>query len=263
MSDHSSVAGISRAMAHRALTLVACLSLLVLPGRSVVADSIMGTVDMTIPPGTGSGGLPSDVASTGYLGTGGLQSVNLGTIPLVLQIGGVSLGYNPAFTAVEISNPWNGLSNPNYPYNPNAQYNQTVNTTFDMKIAFGGASGSQPTVVLTGTLVGAYGGDAMTADMSGHFTATVTSATLENWSPSSGIPLSLLNQYLSPASYQITGGIAGSVMNDVYFTMTIDPSTGTLPVPAPEPATILVFLAMFAGLGVRGAVRARRANPAR
>ncbi len=235
MSDRSSEFDASRAMARRTLTIVVCLGFLALPGRSAMADSIMGTVEMAITGiGSGNGGLPNGViAISGSNLYGQPQAIDLSVLPLSLGLSGPSLGFSPTFTAAE-----------NNPSAIDEIYNQTVNTTFDMKIAFEGASGSQPTVNLTGSLVGAYVGGTLTPDMSGRFTATPMSATLENWSPSSGIPLSLLEQYLNTASYQIVGAIGGSMANDLYFSMTVDPSMGVLPAAAPEPSTLVVFAAM-------------------
>jgi hypothetical protein len=125
-----------------------------------------------------------------------------------------------------------------------------------MKITFNGASGSQPYVELTGPFVGGIGGTDMVENMGGFFTATPTSAVLHDWTPTSGIPLSLINQYLNTASYHIDGAIEGGAMNMAGYLMTVDPSTPATTVP--EPATLLMYLVVIGGLGARHRARAWR-----
>ena len=152
----------------------------------------MGTVVVTVPPRVTR--LANTVYSSGFL--------DLGTLPRNLPLPGPSLGYNN-----------------------DGQFNETINTTFDLKITFDGASGSHPSVDLTGPLVGGIGGEQSTYNMGGQFTATPTTATLSNWSANSGIPLALIDQYLSTSSHHLDGSIQG-LTNNVGFLMTVDPSTG-------------------------------------
>jgi hypothetical protein len=205
-----------KSIAAAVLTLIAALS------NSASADPLTGTIELTIPPGT------PRLAYTSYSS----GSVDLSTLPQNIPLPGPPLGPNSA-----------------------GAFTQTIDTTFNLRITFDGASGFQPVVDITGPLVGTIGGNSITENMGGQFTATPTSATLENWSPDSGIPLSLINQYLNTASYQIDGAIEGGGTNLLGFLMTVNPSTPGSPVPAPEPATILVFVVAFAGMSVRRAVR--------
>jgi hypothetical protein len=205
-----------KSIAAAVFTLIAALS------NSASADPVTGTIELTVPPGI------SKLANTSYSS----GSVDLSTLPQNLPLPGPALGPNSA-----------------------GAFTQTIDTTFNLRITFDGASGFQPVVDITGPLVGTIGGESITDNMGGQFTATPTSATLENWSPDSGIPLSLINQYLNTSSYHIDGAIEGGSTNLAGFLMTVDPSTPQSPVPAPEPATILVFAAALAGMSVRRGVR--------
>jgi hypothetical protein len=193
------------------------------------AGPMMGTIDLTIGPDV------ARLARTAY--SSGL--VDLSNLPQNLPLPGPSLGYN--------NNGW---------------FDETINTTFDLKITFSGASGVSPSVDLTGRLVGEIGGTEATENLGGFFAATPTSAALNNWSVDSGVPLTLIDQYLNPSSYHLDGAIEGGSENHAGFLMTVDSSSGIVSVPAPEPAAVVVFLAAFAALGVRvGALRRFIASP--
>jgi hypothetical protein len=218
--------GASNTLRRRSLLLVVFLALMTSLSLRAKADPVMGTIELTVAPNV------PRLGNTVYLS----GSVDLSNLPQNLPLPGPSLGYNN-----------------------DGQFNENINTTFDLKVTFGGASGSQPYVDLTGPLVGSIGGTSAVENMGGQFTASPTSAVLHNWSASSGVPLALIEPYLNPASYHLDGAIEGGAMNMAGFLMTVDPSTASPPVSAPEPVTMLMYLAVISGLGMRHGVRARRA----
>ena len=204
------------------LFVAALLSITAAASAAAKADPVSGTIELTVPPGA------SKLANTAYSS----GTVDLSTLPVNLPL-----------TGAPIEN------------NDSGAFNQTINTTFDLRITFNGASGFQPVVDINGPLTGELGQGPVSENLGGQFTATPTSATLENWSPDSGVPLALINQFLNTSSYHLDGGIDGGRMNLAGFFMTVDPSAGGLPTPAPEPASVVVFLAALAGLGLRRGFR--------
>jgi hypothetical protein len=202
--------------------LVAALLFITAATETANADPVSGTIELTVPPGA------SKLANTAYSS----GTVDLSTLPANVPLPGAPLGYNDA-----------------------GAFSQTINTIFDLKITFNGASGFQPVIDITGTLTGTLGGNSITENLGGQFAATPTSAMLENWSPESGVPVALINQYLNTSSYHINGAIEGGPTNLAGFSMTVDPSTAGSPVPAPEPTSVVVFLAALGGLGLRRRLR--------
>ncbi len=207
---------------HRYLTPIVSLLLLTAMNLTVKADAIMGSIQLTIL-GSNTPHLNNTTYSSG--------TIDLSTLPQNLPLPGPSLGYNNA-----------------------GNFNEPVNTTFFMQITFQGPTGIQPVIDLTGPLVGEIGGTSMVVNMGGSFNATPTAATLANWSADSGVPLSLIDQYMNPASYHLDGAIEGGAMNLAGFLMTVNAP----PVSTPEPAPILSFLVVIAGLGIRQRCRAIR-----
>jgi hypothetical protein len=140
-------------------------------------------------------------------------------------------------------------------------FDQSINTTFDLRIYFGGPSSGQPYVELTGKLTGHIGEGRQTFDLGGQFTATPTSAVLHNGTADSTIPPALIDEYMHPHRYHLDGAVTGG-QDDIGFHMTIDPPPGCSVIPSPEPATVVVWLAAVAALGLqhrRHPPRARRA----
>jgi hypothetical protein len=156
-----------------------------------------------------------------------------------------------------------------------------------MTITFDGASGTHPTIDVTGNVTGSYDVTdipkssplyAEGYNLSGSLgvQGTATAATLLGWTPDSGIPMSLLNQYLNPSAYAISEQLGtGPYRASVVLPSTAEATLAVnllAPTAAPEPAAVLVYVAAIAGLGVhRGArhwrsrtarVRPRRTRPA-
>ena len=79
------------------------------------------------------------------------------------------------------------------------------------------------------------------------------SATVQGWSPESGVPMSLINKYLTTSNYSLYLQDSYHVVPESYptasdFYLTANQSAVTF---VPEPATVLIYLAAIAGLGVR------------
>lgn len=231
-----------RCFCRQTLAVAVCLTLVVSLGSTVRANPITGTITATVsnaPPPDGSASYYStdwfSAQSGGFASGGTPTAVDLSILPTGLPLPGGDLGYNTHGT-----------------------FGQKINAPFDLKITFDGTSGSHPFVELTGTLVGEIGGTSLYANMGGWFIPTLTSAVLHDWTPDCGVPLSLINQYMNPASYHLDGAIEGGSMNGVGYLMTIDPSTGASVVP--EPATVVMYLAVIGGFIAWRGSRALRAN---
>ncbi|HZW33667.1 MAG TPA: hypothetical protein VFF52_23300 [Isosphaeraceae bacterium] len=208
----------------RRLTLIACLASIVSLAGASKAGSIMGTIVLTVAPnpiiedGQGLGIPTAAVYSSG--------PVDLGTLPQGLALPGPALGFDGGLIG------------------------EPIKTAFDLKITFDGASGSQPSIDVTGSLVGMVEATQSPDTADSWFQSPPTSATVQGWSPNSGIPMALINQYLNTSNYQLFQIFAGSVPPDSdTFWLTVSPSTGAT---VPEPATVLLYLAAIA---VPGAAR--------
>ena len=186
----------------------------------------MGTADLTV----AVAGSPVQIGGTFSSGP-----VELDALPLFLQLPGPSLGYNT-----------------------HGQFGESISTTFDLRITFDGLLGSQPYIDITGTVTGYLGGDWLTVNMGANLSVNPMSATAQGWSTSSGVPLTLIDEYLNLSSYHLTGDIEGGAMNYVGFGGTIDPSTPGSTVAAPEPASILLYLTTLAGLWLMPKLRTKR-----
>jgi hypothetical protein len=229
----------------RTSTIIACLALMLSQTDTAEADPIPGTITLTAE--------APYVPTAVYTGTVADLSAPSSYVRLI----GPELGY---------SNGWE-----------KGPVNIPIQSPFNMTISFDGASGSQPTIDVTGTLAGSYvvstippsnplyaGGFNLTGELS--VQGTVTSATLQGWTADSGIPISLINQYLNPSVYNIlqqanTGyGMASVGLPNVpETTLAINLNAATA---APEPATILVYLASIAGLGLHRFGRRRQSRAA-
>ncbi len=208
------------------LMLVAALAIMLSVTGMAEADPIMGTITLTVAPAPPAYGNPGPGIPTAAVYNSG--SVDLSVLPQNLFLTGPPLG----FAGGLIGN--------------------SINTTFDMKITFDGTSGAQPYVDVKGSLFGYVA--SVPGAASSNFSGTPTSATLQDWTVGSGVPLGLVNQYLNLSNYEsIHQGFGG----------TAPPETGQFvvqvvsapEVAAPEPAAFLVYLVAIGGLGAKGAVR--------
>jgi hypothetical protein len=237
----------------RSLMLSASLALLASLTGAATAGPITGTVTMTVAPAGPSNGTtgPGIVDVASY--SSGL--VNLSTLPDGMVLRGPTLGLDTA-----------GGGGP---------INDSVSSTFQMTITFNGPTGIQPSINITGTISGyavqeesaAPGGPlapgqnaglAVASFVATPISATVTSATVD-WPPVSGVPASLIDQYLNLSNYRLSQYVSQAPgfylpPADGNFVLTI------LPAAVPEPATILVYLAAIVGLGLRHGARLRRSR---
>ncbi len=218
------------------LMLVAALAIMLSVTGMAEADPIMGTITLTVAPAPPAYGNPGPGIPKEAVYNSG--SVDLSVLPQNLFLPGPPLG----FAGGLIGN--------------------SINTTFDMKITFDGASGTQPYVDVKGSLFGYVA--SVPGAASSNFSGTPTSATLQDWTVGSGVPLGLVNQYLNLSNYQsIDQGSGGTAPPETgQFVVQVDPAPA---VAAPEPAALLVYLVALGGLGAKGAVRmcaSRRRNRA-
>jgi hypothetical protein len=227
-------------------TLLACVALMTALPSAAKADPVMGKITLTIapPPGlTGFGGSASSSAPVVYSsGTVDLSQEFQGPVPPGATVGENSIN----LTGPHLYPDFGGLA-------------VQMNTTFQMQIAFDGAAGSQPTIDVTGTMnVYAAGTPAGTSNTGAFIdsSAAPQSATVQGWTPDSGIPMSLIDQYLKTSNYylwQQDNFSYGSTQGQD------NPATGTFLLmanasaitPVPEPGAALVFLAAFGALGAR------------
>jgi hypothetical protein len=223
----------------RGLTFIACLAFITSLTFESKADPIPADVTLTVEPS----GMP--MTGIPYVYSGTIPDVN--TPPSYISLSGATLGSpGPNFQGlIDIG----------------------IRTTFNMMITFDGASGSHPSIDVTGNVTGYF--DVTGIPMSSPYWAggfnllsslsvqgTATSAILQGWTPASGIPMSLIDQYLNPSSYTFTEqgsgmGMATSQLNGGAFLALNIPEGAEVP----EPATLLIYLAAISGLVVRRGAR--------
>lgn len=213
----------------RVSAFVACLAFMTYLPFDARAGSIPADVSLTVGPPLGNP----------YAYTTSIQDVN--TPP-----SSVYLGPTPGY-----------LSDLTHPVAENIQ------TTFNMTITFEGPSGSRPSIDVTGNVTGYLDVTvipssspyyAMGYNLSSSLNAMGIgkSATLQGWTPASGVPMSLIEPYLNPSIYGFSeqGRGMGMAYSELYGGATLFTN---LPAAAsvPEPTTLLMYLAAIAGLGVR------------
>ena len=221
--------------------LVACfvLSAIILPCPAK-ADPITANITLTVEPnGLGIAGVP-------YVYTGLIPDLN--SPPSSLSMSGSVLGApGPIYTTPTEVN---------------------INTPFNMTITLNDASGSNPTIDVTGNVTGSFDETAIpsssflyaegfTLSSSLNVQGTATSATLQGWTPNSGIPMSLINEYLNPSIYSFSQTAQGMSMASSPqllggSTLQINLSTDS---EVPEPAAVLIYLVGIAGAVVGRHVR--------
>jgi hypothetical protein len=232
----------------RVFAVMACVALAPVLTSAAKADPVMGSLTLT-------------VAQTNALGSGGIAQG-----PVVYSSGSVDLSQVlqrevPPGEAIGAS-----LTGPHLLPNFGG-LGENFNTTFQLKIAFDGTSGSQPTINVTGVITGGAMGTPEGTYNTGAIigaSGTPQSANVQGWNMSSGVPMSLINQFLNPSNYYL-------VQRDSYLYGSPQDSPATasfllLPyisvvTPVPEPATAAVFLAAIAALCFRhraGLWRSRR-----
>jgi hypothetical protein len=206
-----------------------------LPTDKAKADPMMRTVTLTVKP-TALGGSGSSAAITQPV-VYASGSVDLSTLPQGLELSGTPL------------------------VNVGGLIDEVVNTTFDLKITFDGKSDSRPSIDVTGSPSGAVQGYPDTG-VQELFEAAPTSAIFQGWTAQSGIPIELRNKYLGFSKCSLRRSLSGNPVPDsADFTLTV---ASAPQVAAPEPATVLLYLAAIVGCGAhRGARGTERDTPNR
>ncbi len=223
----------------RGLTFVACLAFMTSLPSEARAGSISADVSMTV---------------VGELGN---------PYPYITSIPDVS---SPPSIVYSGPTPLN-LSTIDYLVDDN------IRTTFNMTITFESPSGSHPSIDVTGNVIGNFdvaiipssspffapGGFNLSSSL--YAVGTGTSATLQGWTPASGIPISLIEPYLNPSIYGFSawGRGMGIVYSELYGEESYFinmPGVASVP----EPTTALMYLAAIAGLGVWRGARLRRSR---
>ncbi len=171
-------------MVGRSFTVMACLALTAALTSAVKADPVIGTVTLAVARETDTGGDLGGIAQGPVVYSSG--SVDLSQVfQSEVQPGGAILeGNSVNLTGPHLLNTFGGLG-------------ESFDTNLQLKIAFDGASGSQPTINVTGVMsVTAEGTPEGTFNTGAHISAygTPQSATLQGWNLDSGIPISLINQ---------------------------------------------------------------------
>jgi hypothetical protein len=234
----------SRRIVGRSLIVIACLALAAALTSAARADAVMGTVTLTIAGATSPTGFVGGIGQGPVVYSSG--SVDLSQVfqSEVLPGGAILEGHSVRLTGPHLIPTFGGLG-------------ENFSTTFQMKIAFDGASGSQPTINVTGLVTGGAAGTPEGTYNTGAIIGAngiPQSATLQGWNPDSGIPISLVNQFLNPSNYylwQQDSYLYGSPQDSpatAFFSLVPNLSAVS---PVPEPATVAVFLAAIAALCAR------------
>jgi hypothetical protein len=223
-------------------TVMGCLALALT--SSAKADPVLGSVTLTIARETDTAGYGGGIAQGPVVYSSG--SVDLSQVfqSEVLPGGAILEGHGVSLTGPHLLPNFGGLG-------------ETFNTTFQLKIAFDGTSGSQPTINVTGVMTGGASGTPEGTFNTGaniEANGNPQSASLQGWNPGSGVPMSLINQYLNPSNYyllQQDSYMYGSPQDSpATASLSLIPNTSAV-TPVPEPATAAIFLAAIAALCFR------------
>jgi hypothetical protein len=240
----------------RSFVAIGCLALMAALTSAAKADPVMGSVSLTIAQDAGLSGYGAGIAQGPVVYSSG--TVDLSQLfQSQMQPGGVVTYQGLNLNGPVLLPGAGGLLDLNF------------NTAFQMKITFDGASGSMPAIDVTGSLKGnAYGEPNGTSAGNLGITAYATplSATLQGWTPASGIPMSLINQYLNPSNYYLTQqmGYQYSLTQGAPATASFSLAANSFAItPVPEPGTVLAYLTVLAGLGLQQGARFLRSRSAR
>jgi hypothetical protein len=172
----------------RGLTWIACLAVVAPMPRVSKADPIQATVTMSVEELTSTG---SDATVIGgpYQSSGNISDLN--ALPSSINLSGPNPGSSSFL-----------FTHPVVPSTTNVQ------STFNLTISLDGASGSHPSIDVTGPLTGsieaadisqALQGIVLTrSEITKSFQGVATSASLQGWTPTSGIPMSRMAPLLDP-----------------------------------------------------------------
>jgi hypothetical protein len=129
----------------RSFSLIAFLAVMASLTSTAMADPVMGTVTLAVAPPPGLAGFGgSGLSQSPVVYSSG--SVDLSQLfQSQVQPGGATTSEGLTLTGAHLYPSFGGLA-------------ANFNTTFQMTIAFNGTSGSQPTISVTGTLMGTAAG---------------------------------------------------------------------------------------------------------
>ncbi len=220
----------------RGLALVSCLAIAAFLPSASKADPIQANIAVSVGPLTWAGGILGGT-SPPYQYSGTIPDV--GSLPSSILLPGPTLGNLEGVSSI-------------YPSLINFQ------APLDMTITLDGASGSHPTIDIVGNLTGSFQStlipsEPIVYDVSYALTGSATSASLHGWTSGSGIPMSAITPLLDLSTYSFRqqNDYANHWIKEG-FVVNFNPSAN---VDTPEPATVLMYLAVIAGLGARHGAR--------
>jgi hypothetical protein len=239
----------------RIRTLLTCFAIIAaLPGVSK-ADVIEGTASLSVGALYGTTNYSDALSPTTF-------------IEGPTQFSGALASTNGKWYTTELPGPNLGQGSPAL---PTAADPATVwaQAPFSLTITLDGASGVNPTITITGTIHGTFNSEPLTLEtaqpglltnVTMGFSATPTNVTLQGWTPSTGIPDSLINQLLNLSNYSIfTNGYDINSPTTPEFGAALE-FIPAIEAEAPEPATFLLYLGAIAGLAARRATCVRRSK---
>jgi len=141
---------------------------------------------------------------------------------------------------------------------------ETGTANFQPVISFNGSNGTTPQVTISGPVQLCIAGGNIASDLNGSIVPDPTKAVLSGWTTASGIPMSLISQYMNLGNdSNFSGQVGGSNQGTIGMSLTFTPSMSPLNVsPVPEPGTLAGAKLILAGLGVRAYTQLRK-PPAR
>jgi hypothetical protein len=239
----------------RIRTLLTCLAIIAALPSVLKADPIQGTVSLSVGALYGTTNFSDASNPTTF-------------IEGPTQFSGTISPTNGLWYETGLTGPTLGQGSPSLPSAADPAM-VWADAPFSMTITLKGGSGAGPTITVTGTFHGTFETEPLTqqtalpgllTNVAMGFSATPTNAILQGLSPSSGIPTSLINQLMNVSNYSIfTSGydINSPTMPPFGATLEFIPA---IEAETPEPATVLVYLSVIAGLAARRVTRIRSSN---
>jgi hypothetical protein len=236
----------------RRIMFMAWLALVTALPSAAKADPIMGNVTLTVAPPAGLEGFGGSASSSAPV------VYSSGTVNLSQEFQSqIQPGGGDSYSGLVLTG---GHLYPDFGGLPVQE-----STTFQMQITFNGAGGSQPTINVTGTMnIQAQGTPEGTlntgAAIDSYAVPQSVTATLQGWTAASGVPMSLINQYLNTSNYSLwqqdifSYGSTPGKDTPATGAFYLDANASAI-TPVPEPGTVVVYLAAFAALGVRYSAR--------
>ncbi len=227
----------------RCLALASCLAIMAFLPPPSKAAPIQANIAVSVGPLTGPGGVAVGGTGPQYQYSGTIPDVN--SLPSSIVLSGPTLGN------------FEGENSP-YPWLINVQ------APFNMTITLDGTSGSHPSIDIVGNLTGGFQsqvlerGSIIPTDVSYTLWGSATSASLHGWTTSSGIPMSTITPLLNLSTYSFPQeNLFVNYWTKDGFVVNFTPPPNA---ETPEPTTVLMYLAVIAGLGARRGARIWRSR---